>query len=232
VDREEVMPGRMVARPLTLPKGTFHLGFTSTSAFIGTEPASANAPWFSLGLTSRVEIGISAPLRYDQQIKDWTGVEPIPHVAATLYAADAWELGARAEVRIPTRVDTSPLARLSVPALIRINDSLRVDVGLQGELGFEARTEASLRVPFAATVQFTDWFFSRIRGAGEFGLTSDRTSGLDAGLLFGVTHQTGGQANVDLTLELFAENIGGGRNDRFSDGGGLLVSFGFFPELY
>ena len=64
------------------------------------------------------------------------------------------------------------------------------------------------------------------------GLTSKRSTGLDAGARLGLTLQARGSAQVDIGATFFAENLGSGRNGQTTDGIGTVLTAAFFPEAY
>lgn len=230
VDRRETMPGDVVLRPLTLPRGTMQLGFTQGVVFIDGSD-SANAPSFALGITEAIEFGLSAPLTYHQTVEEWVALQPRLHLAATIFDSDGVEMGALAAFTLSTLEDTEPTLLLSVPALFRPHPSWRLDTALQADLGFEKQTQLSFRVPLVARAQLSRGFYTGMGVAGEIGVSTNRTSGADAQVLLGTTYQTHGHAHVDLELQFFLENMGGAEGS-VSDGGGMFFSLRFFPELY
>jgi hypothetical protein len=221
-----------VARPLTLPEGTFVFSFHQGFVLADDAGSRGNSPAFALGITPELEFGISAPLRFDQGSSAWSVLEPLPHIGVTWEETDRFGVGTRVGVLIPTSAQIDPQVQLEIPVLLRPNESWRVDFALLSEVGFESSTEVSLGALAGASVQVAPWFFTGAEVALDLGVTGGRTTGVDGALLAGLTYQSRGHANVDLVARVFAENMGGGRQGQFSDGTGFSLSVSFFPELY
>jgi hypothetical protein len=231
VDRHETMPGDIVKRPLTLPRGTMELSFSQGIVFIDGSD-SGNAPGFALGITDALEIGLTGPLYFDLAAQNWAALQPTPHVAFTWWDTDLMEAGARADLRISTQEETESALLLSAPVLFRPHESWRIDAALEGDIGFEKQTQVTLRIPVLARVQFSRAFFGGLGAAAEIGLTSQRASDADAQVLLGTTFQNNGRAYMDFSVAFFLENIGAGSGSQLTDGGGVSISLSFFPELY
>jgi hypothetical protein len=232
VDRRESVPGDFVARPLTLPGGTFAFSFSQGVVMFDDEGTSGNSPAFRLGITPAIEVGISAPLRFDQGSGAWSVLQPLPHLGMTWEQTDSFEVGTRLGVLIPTSGQIDPQLKMEIPFLLRLHKKWRLDLAVLSEIGFEDATEVSLGALVGGSVQLTPWFFTGAEGALDLGVTGGRTTGVDAAIVAGLTYQSRGHANVDLVARFFVENMGGGREGQVSDGSGILLSVSFYPELY
>lgn len=232
VDPREEMPGDVVARPLTLPRGTFAFAFGLGSVFSQDQSKTANSPNFGLGITDAVELGLRAPLRYDQGIEAWSPLEPTPYLAVTWEQREAIEYGTEVSVVIPTLGETDTQLNVAVPVLLRPHPQWRLDAAVEGQIGFEDETQVSIRVPVLARAQLLPALFVGLGAAADLGVTAGRDSGADLRALIGTTYQSRGRAHVELTGEFFIENMGGGPGDQLSDGTGFLLQVGFFPQLY
>ena len=232
VDPREEMPGDVVARPLTLPRGTFAFAFGLGSVFAGGQSKTANAPDFGLGITDAIELGLSAPLRYDQGTEAWSPLEPTPYLAITWEQREAFEYGTEVSVVIPTLGETDTQLNIAVPVLFRLHPRWRLDAAIEAQLGFESDTQVSIRVPVLARAQLLPALFLGVGAAADIGVTSGRDTGADLRALVGTTYQSRGRAHAELTGEFFIENMGGGQGDQLSDGAGFLLQVGFFPQLY
>ncbi len=231
VDRRRELPGDLVARPLTLPEGTFVLAFSQGLVFIEGS-RSGNSPAFSLGINEALEVGIDGALIYSNELDDWIGLQPQPHFAMTLFQGEQVELGTKLEATISTTSDTHSSVTLGVPILLRLDSTWRFDGALEVDLGFEEQPQVSVRVPLLARAQLARWLYAGVGAAAEFGPTGGRKTGGDAQLLLGLTYQTHHRAHLDFETEFFMENLGAGEDSDIGDGGGLFLRIRFYPELY
>jgi hypothetical protein len=232
VDPREEMPGDVVARPLTLPRGTFAFAFGLGSVFSESQSKTANSPNFGLGITDALELGLRAPLRYDQGTESWSPLEPTPYLAVTWDQREAFEYGTEVSVVIPTLGGSDTQLNITVPVLFRLHPQWRLDAAIEGQIGFEEETQVSIRVPVLARAQLFPALFLGVGAAADLGVTAGRDTGVDLRALIGTTYQSRGRAHAELTGEFFIENMGGGPGDQLSDGSGFLLQVGFFPQLY
>jgi hypothetical protein len=226
------MPAEFVKRALTQPEGTLSLSFANYSAFIATTQSVGWVPVFAFGITSDVEVAVSAPLRYDEGLGDWTYLDPIGDVTLKLAEADDWEVGVRAGALIPVTSDAGAALRLGVPLLLRVAESLRVDAAAEVMWTFGKPTSAGIRVPVGVTWQAASWFFTGLGAAPNIGVGGRSKTALDPFALLGLTLGARERAQMDITARLFVENLGAGDRGKFADGAGAVITAGFFPDIY
>lgn len=232
VDRYREVPGEYVKRSLTMPEGTFGMAFANYSAFVDTSQSVGWVPVFAFGVTSDFEIAISAPLRYDEGLGDWAGLDPIPELTFHVSDSEELEVGIRTGVIVPVTSDAGASLRLGVPLLWHAASTLRIDAGAEVLWTFTRPVSSGLRVPLAATLQVARWLYAGLGAAPNVGLGGRSKTTLDANALFGLTLEARERAQADLTLRVFAENLGSGDAGKFSDGAGVIVSLAFFPDVY
>jgi hypothetical protein len=232
VDRYAEVPAAYVQRSLTQPEGTFGLAFANYSAFIAATEAVGWVPVFAFGVTSGFEVSVSAPLRYDEGLRDWAFLDPIPELTLHLFDSSELEVGLRAGAVLPVTSDSGTTFRLGVPLLWRAVDLLRVDAGAEVGWTFTRPRAAGVRIPLSATVQVAPWLFTGLGGAPNFGVGAGGKTAVDAHALLGLTLGARERAQLDITVRFFAENIGDGDDGQFADGAGTVITFGFFPDIY
>jgi hypothetical protein len=226
------MPAEYVDRALTQPEGTLSLSFANYSAFIATAQSVGWVPVFAFGITSDVEFAVSAPLRYDEGVGDWTYLDPIGEVTFKVAEADAWEVGVRAGILLPVTSNAGAALRLGVPLLLRLGDSLRVDAAAEVMWTFGKPTSAGIRVPVGLTWQAASWLFTGLGAAPNIGVGGRSKTGLDPFALLGLTLGARERAQMDVTARFFVENLGAGDRGKFADGAGTIITVGFFPDIY
>lgn len=232
VDRHEEVPARYVARALTQPEGTLALSFSNYTAFIATNQNAGWVPTFAFGVTKDVEIAASAPLRYDEGLRDWTYLDPIVDLTVAFFDEDDVELGARVGALIPATSHAGANVHLAVPMLWRATDVLRVDAAVEVGRSFGTPSAAGLRVPVGLTWQAASWFYTGLGGAPNVGFEGPSKTCLDAFAVFGLTLHARERAQMDISVRLFAENVGAGDRGKALDGGGATINAGFFPDIY
>lgn len=230
--RQRQMPGDYVARPLTLPEGTFELTLNNHVAFVDAAEVVGWVPSFAFGVTSEFELGMSAPLRYNESLRDWTKLDPLVHVAQQWWDTPELEAAARLAVLIPLTSKSDVQIEVGVPFLWHATSSLRVDAAVNGVIALEDPTQAAVNVPLGVTLQAASWLFTGLSATPNVGLTSQRKFGVDAAARLGLTLQARGSAQVDLMATLFAENIGTGRDGQTTDGIGTTFTAAFYPDTY
>lgn len=219
-------------RSLTQPEGTFGLSFANYSAFIAATEAVGWVPVFAFGVTADFEVSVSAPLRYDEGLRDWAFLDPIPELTYHLFDSAELEVGVRGSAVVPVTSNSGTALRLGVPLLWRAADVLRVDAGAEVSWTFTRPRAAGVRIPVGATVQVAPWLFTGLGGAPNIGLGGGGKTAVDAHGLLGVTLGARERAQLDITVRFFAENIGDGDEGQFADGAGTVITFGFFPDVY
>jgi hypothetical protein len=235
VDRGRRLPGDVVDRPLTLPAGTFVFSLETTSVFIDAEPLTAFAPGFALGVTRDLELGVSAPTRFDEGEDRWTALDPTFRAAYTMLDRERVEVAARARTVVPASSETAPLLELGVPVLWHAHRALRVDSGVAVELSFPEDEDiaSTLRLPLGLAVQAARWLYVGALGTAEIGLSGGRDAAdVDAELFVGLTVQARGQAYFDLVGRFFLDGLGGGASGNVSDGGGFGAAVRFYPSAF
>ncbi len=230
--RREWMPAQYVERPITLPNGTFQMRFTDTAAFIDASERAGWVPEFSLGITSEVEFGVSAPLRYIPSNAKWSALNPTPHLAFAFVDSLEQAAALRASALIPVGTDVDYQLQLQLPIHWRFGNFVRLEFGAEGNVGLAEDVQVNFRAPLGASVQVAQWLFVGLEVAPDVGLHGEQATGADGRVLLGLTFQTRGRAHIDLLGSFFVENAGAGSEGAFSDGAGTLFSFAFFPELY
>lgn len=232
VERHEEVPARYVARALTQPEGTLALAFSNYTAFIATNQNVGWVPTFAFGVTKEVEIAASAPLRYDEGVGDWTFLDPMVDLTFAFLDADDVELGARVGALIPATSSAGVGGRLAIPMLWRATEALRVDAAVEVGRSFGTPKASGLRVPVGLTWQAAKWFYTGLGGAPNVGLEGPSKTCLDAFAVIGLTLHARERAQMDINVRLFAENVGAGDRGKTLDGGGAIISAGFFPDIY
>jgi len=232
VDRTRTLPGDVVARPLTLPRGTFVFAFDATSVFLDTAPLTTFVPSFALGVTEALELGVGAPTRYDQGEDAWTALDPAFRAAYTLFDDERFELAARAVALAPAASSAAPFLELGAPVLWHAHRRVRVDTGVAVEIAFDDDLETSLRVPLGLTVQAAPWLFVGAQGTADVGLSGGRDTGVDGEVFVGLTVQRGGQGYFDVVGRFFIDDLGAGVDGNLSNGGGFAGGVRFYPEAW
>lgn len=230
--RHVEMPGDYVARPVTLPEGTFELTLNNYLAFVDASEVVGWVPSFALGITDSFELGLSAPLRYNETLEEWTKLDPLVHVAQQWLDTPELEGALRAAVLVPLTSESDVQLELGLPFMWHASSLLRVDMGVTAVIALEDKTQAAVNVPLALSVQPTRWLFTGVFATPNLGVTSKRAFGVDAGMQLGFTLQARGSAQVDLLATLFAENVGTGSNGKTTDGIGTALTARFYPEIY
>ncbi len=227
-----MMPGDFVARPVTLPKGTFLMEFGQGLVLWDTTPESALAPKFALGITESVEIGVDAPLHYDPGVNEWAALHPRPHVAATWIDHDDYELGTRIVGLVPARPPVEPSLALEVPLLWRLSEVARLDIAPAFHVGLGDEQTLVARLRAQGSWQLSRSAFAGLAGSAQIGFVDSRDSGFDPEVFLGFTHQNYGRSFVDFVTRVFAQGIGGADEGHVSKGAGFAVALTFYPELY
>ncbi len=230
--RQREMPGDYVARPVTLPEGTFELTLNNYVAFLDAAEVVGWVPTFAFGVTSSFELGMSAPLRYNESLQDWTKLDPLVHLAQQWLDEPDVEAAARLAVLVPLTSKSDVQLEFGVPFLWHATPGLRVDAAVNAVVALEEQAQAAVNVPLGVTLQATSWMFTGLSATPNVGLTNQRKMGVDAGARLGLTLQARGSAQIDLVATLFAENVGTGRNGQTTDGVGTVFTAAFFPEVY
>lgn len=230
--RTEVMPGDFVARPITLPQGTFKMEFGQALVLWDAPADSALAPVFALGITERLEIGVDAPLHYDPGIDGWAALHPRPHVGVTWTDQDDYEIGTRVRALIPARPSIEPSLAVSVPVLWRLSSVARLDIVPEFHTGLGDDRALVARLGAQGTWQLSPSVFAGLGGTAQIGFLDSRDSGFDPEVLLGFTHQNYGRSFVDFVTRVFAQGIGGAEAGQVSKGAGFAVALTFYPELY
>ncbi len=231
-DRREEMPGNVAARPLSLPRGTLFLEFSFYNVVIDHEPVSARVPSFAWGITERVELGVTAPLRFDDGLVDWTALDPTPHLLVTALDRERFELGVRLATVIPASSAAYTQLALSVPVRVHTSSQWRIDAEPRMEWSAQKDVGLLLGLWMGAFVQATPALYLGLSAGPELALGPQRQSGVDARFTLGTMLQSRERARVDLEGQFFFENLGGGAPGHFSDGGGFNVALRFYPEMY
>lgn len=231
-ERTEAMPGNYVARPVTLPRGTFRMEFGQGLVLWDAPAESALSPAFGLGITERVEIGVDAPLHHDPGMDEWVALHPRPHVAITWVDEEEYEIGTRLRVLIPGRPSMQPSAAVAVPVLWRASPEGRVDVVPELHVGVGSQEAIVARLSAKGTWQISPGMFAGIGGTAHVGLVDSEDTGFDPELTFGLTHQNYGRTFVDFVTHGFVKSLGGGEPGHVSRGAGFGLSLVFYPELY
>lgn len=230
--RQREMPGDYVARPVTLPEGTFELTLNNYLAFADASEVVGWVPSFAFGLTSSFTLGMSAPLRYNESLQEWTKLDPLVNLAQQWLDQPELEAAARLAVLIPVTSESATQVEVGVPLLWHVSSSLRMDAEVNAVVALEDATQAAINVPLALTLQAASWIYAGVSATPNLGLTKDRKAGVDAGARVGLTLQSRGSAHVDLVAAFFAENVGTGRDGQTTDGVGTVLTAAFFPEVY
>jgi hypothetical protein len=230
--RQREMPGDYVARPVTLPEGTFELTLNNYVAFIDAAEVVGWVPSFALGITSSFELGMSAPLRYNETLQDWTELDPLVHLSQQWLDEPELESAIRIAALIPATSMSATQFELGAPFLWHASRTVRVDASVNAVVALEKATQVAANVPLGVTVQPTSWLYTGVSATPNFGLTKERQFGLDAGARLGLTLQARGSAQVDIVATMFAENIGNGRDGKTTDGIGTVFTGVFYPEVY
>lgn len=231
-DRHDEMPAQMVARPLSLPRGTLQLEWALYGVFVDHAPTTAHMPSFTWGIHDRIEFGLTGPFRFDDGLNDWTALDPTPHLLITALDWEAIEWGIFGSVLIPGSNDTKPQITFALPLLVHASERWRFDANPRVEWSSEKGIGSHLGLWLGASYQATRALYLGVDAGPELGLGKRRDSGVDARLTVGATMQTRERALVDVEGAFFFENLGGGPPDHFSDGGGFTASIRFFPEMY
>lgn len=231
-DRTQVMPGDYVARPVTLPKGTFRLEFGQGLVLFDTPAESALAPAFGFGITEWLEIGVDAPLHHDPGEDAWAALHPRPHVAVTWLDEKEYEVGTRFRALVPARPSMEPSAALAVPALWRASAQARVDIVPELHLGVGSDDALVARLLAKGTWQVSPGMFAGIGATAHVGFVDARDTGFDPEVTFGLTHQNYGRSFVDLVTRGFVKSLASGESGHFSRGAGFDLALIFYPDLY
>lgn len=226
------MPAEYVERALTQPEGTLSLSFANYLAFIATAQSVGWVPVFAFGITSDVELAVSAPLRYDEGLADWTFLDPIGEVTVKIAESDDWEAGVRAGVMLPVTSEAGAALRFAVPLLLRVGESLRVDAAGELMWTFDKPTSAGIRVPVGLTWQAAPWLFAGLGAAPNVGVGGRSKTSVDPFATLGLTLGARDRAQMDITARFFVENLGAGDRGKFADGAGTVITAGFFPDIY
>lgn len=232
VDRRLEAPAAYVERALTQPEGTLSLAFANYAAFIGTTQSVGWVPVFAFGVTSDVEFAVSAPLRYDEGLRDWTFLDPIVDLMFKVSDSDDLEIALRAGALFPVTSEAGTALRLGVPLLYRFTNTLRLDAAAELMWTFGKPTAAGVRFPVGLTWQAASWFYTGLGGAPNVGVSGSGKTGVDPFALVGLTLGARGRAQMDVSVRFFAENLGAGDEGKLADGAGTIISVGFFPDLY
>jgi hypothetical protein len=215
-----------------LPECTFEITLNDYLAFADASEVVGWVPSFGLGVTSSFELGLSAPLRYNESLQEWTKLDPLVHMAQQWLDDPELEASGRVAALIPATSKSATQLEAGVPVLWHVSPTLRVDAGVNAVVALERETQAAINVPLGLTVQPAPWLYTGLSAAPNVGLTSKRSTGLDAGARIGLTLQARGSAQVDIVATFFAENVGSGRNGQTTDGMGTVLTAAFFPEAY
>jgi hypothetical protein len=204
-----------VDRPLTLPAGDFAFDFGLGIGHVPAGPddntaVGVNAE-MSVGLTSRIELGVRTGVRFgdgfehaidpdaygrmfDRQTFDEgadTFGNPEVRVRGAIVRGPVAEVSLEGRVVIPFADDTGAGVMFGVPMAFHIGDRVRLDVGVYSPVIFPPREDASfsIRAPLDVWIQATSRFWI----GPMTGLAFENVAGLafdDAGRPRGNTEQT------------------------------------------
>lgn len=226
------MPGNYVARPVTLPRGTFQLEFGQGLVLWDSPAESALAPAFGLGVTEWLELGVDAPIHHDPGKDDWAALHPRPHIAFTWLDEDTYSIGTRVRALFPARPSMEPSGAVAVPVLFRFNEQTRVDVVPEVHVGLGSDDAIVARLHGKGTWQLSPGMFTGLGATVNVGFLDSRDTGFDPEIAFGFTHQNYGRSFVDLVMRGFVKSLASGESGHFSRGAGFDLALIFYPDLY
>jgi hypothetical protein len=221
-DEERAWPTPLVQRPLTLPRGVLRgdadLGYFRVPSAPSAQHVIALNIGAGFGITDDLEAGILLlPFYGEPKAGDyWFG-----HMA--LYGMYRFiegdvEVGARVEVLLPTQTRDQAFfgVNLAVPVLLRLNDRVRIDTGLQVALMispdvtpglfslFEQpiATRNTSGIPVVLNVALAGDYFVGVRtGLAIYDLTAPGdTTAVPLGFHVGTTLSSGQEPLADLAL--------------------------------